>query len=172
MSTSRAEPAAVAPVPRVLFVCTGNICRSPLAEAVLRHRAEALGFAVAADSAGTSDEEAGRPPDPRARRVAERRGILLPDRRARQVVRADFTGFDLVLSMTHAHQRVLERLAPADATAELRLFMAYAADRRMMDVPDPWYGGMADFEQALDMIEAGVDGLVAALRDRRNAPPR
>lgn len=150
--------------PRVLFVCTGNICRSPLAEGLLVHKARLLDFAVEADSAGTSDEEEGNPPDPRARRVAEKRGFRLPARTARQVVRADFTRFDLILPMTRAHLRILERVAPRDATARLRLFMDYAPDYGMMDVPDPWYGGMPDFEQVLDMIELGVDGLLLELR--------
>jgi protein-tyrosine phosphatase len=155
---------------RILFVCTGNICRSPLAEALLRHKAAAAGLEVEADSAGTSDEEAGNPPDRRARRVAERRGFRLPDRAARQVVRADFTRVDLILPMTRAHLRVLQRVAPPGATAELRLFMEHAPEQGLMDVPDPWYGGMPDFERALDMIEAGVEGLILALRGSAGRP--
>lgn len=150
--------------PRLLFVCTGNICRSPLAEALLRHRATALGLAVEVDSAGTSDEEEGNPPDRRAVEVARRRGFDLPRRRARQIRRPDFTRFDLILPMTRAHLRVLERLAPPEATAELRLFLDHAPDQGVRDVPDPWYGGMGDFERALDLIEAGVEGILRELR--------
>jgi protein-tyrosine phosphatase len=156
------------PPPRLLFVCTGNICRSPLAEAVLRHRAAAAGLLVEVDSAGTSAEETGNPVDPRARRVATRRGYPVPDRVARQVVTADFTRFDLIVPMTRAHLALLERRAPPGTTAELRLLMAYApgASGGVQDVPDPWYGSLADFERALDMIEAGADGLLEELRAR------
>ena len=150
---------------KVLFVCTGNICRSPTAEGVFLHRAAERGLAgrVAADSAGTSSEEHGNPPDPRARRAADARGYALPDRRARRIAGTDFDEFDLILAMDRGHLARLERIAPDHARERLRLFMDYAGDGMPKDVPDPWYGGAADFEHALDLIEAGVDGLLDAL---------
>ena len=147
---------------KVLFVCTGNICRSPTAEGVFLHRAAERGLAgqVAADSAGTSSEEHGKPPDARARRTASARGYTLPDRRARRITLADFDDFDLVIAMDRGHLAALRQIAPDRARDRLRLFMDFAGDEQPRDVPDPWYGGSADFEQALDMIEAGVDGLL------------
>ena len=159
---------------KVLFVCTGNICRSPTAEGVFMHRAAArgLGDRVAADSAGTSSEEHGNPPDSRARRAADARGVTLPDRRARRVKDADFEAFDLILAMDRGHLARLERIAPEQARDRLRLFMEYAGDGMPKDVPDPWYGGTADFEHALDLIEAGVDGLLDALAADADQGPR
>lgn len=98
------------------------------------------------------------------REVARRRGVSLPHRIARQIEPADFREHDLILAMTRAHLRLLERLAPPDATARLELFMAYAPEQGLLDVPDPWYGDHAAFERAHDLIEAGVEGLVAELR--------
>ena len=147
---------------KLLFVCTGNICRSPTAESVFLHRAAARGMAgrLAADSAGTSSEEHGNPPDPRARRAADARGYALPDRRARRIAAADFEAFDLILAMDRGHLASLQRIAPEHARDRLRLFMDFAGEGTPRDVPDPWYGGMADFDHALDLIEAGVDGLL------------
>ena len=150
-------------VTRVLFVCTGNICRSPMAEGVFFARAAAAALPVEVDSAGTSDEERGRPPDRRAAMVAKRRGYALPDHRARQVVPADFTRFDLMLAMTRQHELILRRRAPSGSAATLRRLMAYAPGLGAADVPDPWMGDLPDFEHALDLIEAGVDGLIQDL---------
>ncbi len=152
---------------RILFVCTGNICRSPTAEAVFLDRARRHGLDVVVDSAGTSAEEAGNPPDARAIRAAAARGYRLPERRARRVCAADFTGFDRVLAMTSTHLRTLRSRAPSNTTARLELFLAAAPEVGVIDVPDPWYGGPADYERALDLIEAGVDGLV---RDLLSSP--
>ena len=149
--------------PRILFVCTGNICRSPTAEAVLLHRAQARGLTMVADSAGTSAEEEGNPPDRRSRAAARARGYALPARRARRVRRTDFAEFDRILAMTTAHLRTLERQAPQGDTARLQLFMDFVSIDGPRDVPDPWYGGDADFEYVLDLIETGIDGLIADL---------
>ncbi len=152
---------------KILFVCTGNICRSPTAEGVFLHRAAERGLAdqLAADSAGTSSEEHGNPPDPRARRTASARGYTLPDRRARRIAMADFDKFDLLIAMDRGHLASLNRMVPEHARDRLRLFMEFTGDEMPRDVPDPWYGGGGDFELALDMIEAGVDGLLDRLAD-------
>jgi len=162
---------------RIMTVCTGNICRSPMAEIVLRHHLEAAGLAehVTVDSTGISDEEHGRPVDPRARTALEARGYAVPSgpdgHRARRV-RADELGHrDLVLAMTAHHARVLRSMLPPgdDRVVMLRSFDPAApgdADERVLDVADPWYGGPADFETCLDEIEAAVDGIVDHVRAR------
>ena len=143
---------------KILFVCTGNICRSPTAEGVFRALAADEALQVGADSAGTHDYHAGEPPDERAQRHARRRGYELGRLRARQISARDFVEFDLVLAMDRGHLRLLERLCPPEHRAKLRLFLA---DR---DVPDPYYGGPDGFERVLDLVEAGARDLIAYLR--------
>jgi protein-tyrosine phosphatase len=147
-------------IPSVLFVCTGNICRSPTAQALLLHKAAALGVQVHTDSAAVTEEEIGNPPDRRALQELRRRGVPMPPHRARLVTPRDFRQFDLVLGMTASHVRALQRLAPADGSATIDLLMRYAEDENPIDVPDPWYGGPQEFIEAFDMIEASVDGLL------------
>lgn len=151
---------------RVLFVCLGNICRSPTAEAVFREllRREPAGLAVEVDSAGTHGYHAGEPPDARAIAAAARRGIDMSELRARMVEPADFERFDLVLAMDEQNLRRLHRLAPAEHRHRLRLFLEYAPGLGRRDVPDPYYGGETGFEEVLDLVEAASRGLLAALR--------
>src|SRR3954471_23362395 len=144
---------------RVLFVCMGNICRSPTAEGVLRRlvREEGLEDRVEIDSAGTGGWHAGAPPDERATEAARRRGLDLAGA-ARQVEPADFERFDLILAMDRDNLAELRRLAPDDeARGKLRLLLG---DR---DVPDPYYGGERGFEDVLDLVEAGCRDLLAEL---------
>lgn len=151
----------------VLFVCTGNICRSPTAHALLLHKAAARGLQVRADSAAVSNEEVGHPPDRRALAELRRRGVAMPPHRARRVVAADFKRFNHVLGMTAEHVRTLRRQAP-EATDRIDLLMRFSHQHGPIDVPDPWHGGEEDFIRAFDMIEAGVDGLLlhwAAVRE-------
>ncbi len=147
---------------KVLFVCTGNICRSPTAEAVLRAKALArgLGDRVFADSAGTHGYHIGEPPDPRTRDAAAARGYPMIGMKARKVTAADFRAFDLVVAMDRGHYAALRRLAPAEAAGRLRLFMDYVAGATGQDVLDPYYGGPAGFGDVLDVVEAGVDALL------------
>ena len=146
----------------VMVVCTGNICRSPMAEIVLRERFAAAGLAdeVVVDSTGISDEEHGNPVDRRARAVLERHGYPTGDgHRARQVEPGDQR--DLVLAMTNAHARALRRLG-----AEPVLFRTFDPDAvGDLDVADPWYGGPRDFEDCLAQIEAAADGIVEHVRN-------
>lgn len=164
---------------KVLFVCTGNICRSPTAEGVFRHLADraGLGTLVSADSAGTHSYHVGEPPDPRTVRAALARGVDLSALRARKVVVADFTRFDHILAMDHSHLAQLRRIAPAKATAALRLFLDDAHgpignEGEGREVPDPYYGGPDGFEQVLDLCEAGSRGLLDRLSRESRFPIR
>lgn len=147
---------------KVLFVCTGNICRSPTAEAVLRGLAvrRKLGERVFADSAGTHGYHIGEPPDPRTRDAAGRRGYPMAGMVARKVSVSDFAAFDLVVAMDQGHFHALKRLAPPGAAGKLRLFMDWVDDAASRDVPDPYYGGPSGFEDVLDIVEAGVAALL------------
>jgi protein-tyrosine phosphatase len=149
----------------ILFVCLGNICRSPTAEGVLRHLIieEAPELNVEIDSAGTADYHVGDPPDPRTQRAALRRGIDLSGLRARRIVPGDFSRFDLILAMDRQNLRDLISLRPAASTARLRLFMEYAPGLGV-EVPDPYYGDDNAFERILDLTTPAARGLVAELR--------
>jgi protein-tyrosine phosphatase len=148
---------------RVLLVCLGNICRSPSAHGVLEHRLRAAGLEwVTVDSAGTAAYHQGNAPDARATAAAARRGVPLAHLRARQVVAADFEQFDLILAMDMQNLVDLRAQAPANSSASVRLFMDFAKGLEA-EVPDPYYGGAAGFEQVLDMVEAASDGLIDQL---------
>ena len=144
---------------KVLMVCTGNICRSPTAEGVFRTLAEKEGLLAQVDSAGTHDYHVGEPPDGRALDHASRRGYDLSELRARQIVQQDFAEFDLVLAMDRGHLRILERLAPPQHRHKLKLFLEFSVLPEK-EVPDPYYGGPAEFERVLDMVEAASRGLI------------
>jgi len=150
----------------VLFVCTGNICRSPTAEGVFRTMVAREGLAPGfhIDSAGTYDGHAGEPPSRDAVRAAARRGYDLADLRARQVVAADLQRFDHVLAMDRGHLRALRAMAPPALKDKPRLFLDTAPHLGLQEVDDPWYGTVADYERALDTIEAGCAALLEHLR--------
>ncbi|WP_323149155.1 low molecular weight protein-tyrosine-phosphatase [Pseudomonas oryzihabitans] len=151
---------------RILFVCMGNICRSPTAEGILRTKLDSAGLAeaVTLDSAGTGDWHVGKPPDSRAIQAAAGRGYDISGLRARQVTTDDFQRFDLILAMDQDNLAWLEQLRP-DQGAVPELFLArqgLAVD----EVPDPYYGGAAGFERVLDLLESACDGLVAEVAAR------
>jgi protein-tyrosine phosphatase len=150
---------------RVLFVCMGNICRSPTAEGVMRALLRERGIAdVEVESAGVGDWHVGHGPDERAMEAARRRGIVL-EGRARQVRPRDFEDFDLILAMDRQNLRDLRELAPDDAArAKVRLLREFDPDSAGapdLDVPDPYYGGPRGFETVLDQVEAACRGLLA-----------
>lgn len=148
---------------RVLFVCLGNICRSPTGEAVLRAEVEkrGLGGEIEVDSAGTIDEHRGEPADARMRQAAGRRGYDLSSR-ARRVTAGDFREFDLIVAMDRQNLADLRDLAPpaADRRADLRLFSEFLPAGSPADVPDPYWGGVQGFEQVLDLVEDGAARIV------------
>lgn len=152
---------------KILFICMGNICRSPTAEGVFRQAAEAAGLLgqLHVDSAGTHDYHVGRPPDSRAQAAASGRGYDLSGLRGRQVSRRDFEEFDYILAMDHDNLRDLERVCPRERRAKLSLFLDFSARYRGMEVPDPYYGGARGFEQVLDMVEDAALGLLERVRE-------
>lgn len=156
---------------RVLFVCLGNICRSPTAEGIFRRKLEARGLVhrVAVDSCGIGPWHVGKAPDARAREAAARRGIDLSGLRARQLADADFQAFDYLLAMDHDNLAALRRQAPEPLEAHLGLFLEFAG---LPDtaVPDPYYGGEEGFEAVLDLVERGADGLLDAIAARLETP--
>jgi protein-tyrosine phosphatase len=149
---------------KVLVVCTGNICRSPMAEVVLRQRAADRGLALEVDSAGLGSWHVGEPPDGRAIETLERRGYRPNDQRARRVTTEDIASYDLILGMDRGHLTALQRAATPALRDKVKLLLDYAPDAARREVPDPYYGGQDGFDTALDLIEAGVDGLVADLQ--------
>jgi len=153
---------------RILFVCLGNICRSPTAEGVLRALAarEFPSTAVYVDSAGTANYHVGEPPDPRTVAAARRRGYDLTALRARQVAPIDLVEFDYVLAMDRANLAALERLA-GEARAHLGLFLEFAPECGSDEVPDPYYGGQDDFTRVLELCEAGARGLLRHIGGER-----
>ena len=150
----------------VLMVCMGNICRSPTAEGVLRQRLAKAGLAdvVAVDSAGTYGGHAGDPPDPRAQRHAQRRGVDLSRLRARQITADDFRRHALVLAMDQDNVDAMARIRPADAPAPRLLLEFSRRAEGPREVPDPYYGGPEGFEHVLDLIEDACDGVVDHLK--------
>jgi len=157
---------------RILFVCMGNICRSPTAEGVFRRLAaeRVPGVEIEVDSAGTHDYHVGDPPDPRSIAAAARRGVDLRQLRARLIRDDDFERFDLIIAMDRLNREALLNRSPAPFRERIRLFMDFAGDREVVDVPDPYYGGAPGFEQVLDLAEEAAAGLLDEVLDR--ARPR
>ena len=151
----------------VLFVCMGNICRSPTAEGVFRHLVAEAGLEelVTVDSAGTHAYHAGEPPDRRAREAAGRRGISLDDIRARRVSDSDLERFDYVIAMDRDNQALLVEQSESKHHSKIRLLMEYSSGD-VEEVPDPYYGGAAGFERVLDLVEDASRGLLEELRSK------
>ena len=159
---------------RVLFVCMGNICRSPTAEGVFRRMVEASPLAkkVEIDSAGTIGSHAGSKPDPRAIELAASRGYQLEKLRARQVIEADFERYDHIIAMDAQNLQHLREISPPDAAEKIELLMDYAPQADAREVPDPYYGSAADFEHALGLIEQGCEGLLKHVMHPNVARPK
>lgn len=153
---------------KILFVCLGNICRSPTAEGVFRKKAADAGLLerITIDSAGTNNYHPGEPPDARSQHHALRRGYDLSMLRARAVLDEDFERFDLLIAMDAMNYSTLMHRAPAEARERIRGLMEFAPELRVREVPDPYYGERGDFEYVLDLVEAASEGLVAHVRER------
>lgn len=153
---------------KVLFVCMGNICRSPTAEGVFRHLVESrhLSEQIFIDSAGTHAYHIGEQPDRRSQKTALERGIDMSSQRARKVKEADFDDFDYVLAMDGANYEDLRRLASPAGGKKLHLFMSFAKDWAETEVPDPYYGGGKGFDLVFDMVESAAKGLLEDILKR------
>ncbi|MFZ1686502.1 MAG: low molecular weight protein-tyrosine-phosphatase [Flavobacteriales bacterium] len=149
---------------KILMVCLGNICRSPMAEGVLRHLAQQRGIHIEVDSAGTADYHVGDAPDKRARTATQRKGISIEHLRGRQVEMADFARFDLLLAMDKSNHSDLLQLAPDDASKEkVKLMMAFANKTSTGEVPDPYYGPDEGFDETFALLENACNGLLDAI---------
>ncbi len=150
-----------------LFVCLGNICRSPTAKAMFDYKFQQAGIEVFTDSAGTLGYHVGKAPDARAIRHAMDWGMDIRDQRARQVTVADFRRFDRIFAMDQSNLDELARMMPPNATARVELVMSLAPDYGLHEVPDPYYGGDQGFQQVLDMLEAAASRLIEELANPR-----
>lgn len=148
---------------RILFVCLGNICRSPTAKAVFDWKLARAGLTMVTDSAGTIGYHAGSPPDPRAVRMAGRLGLDLSDQRAREITAADYQRFDTILVMDRSNLAEVERRRPSGATVRIDLVMRLAPDYGVEEVPDPYYGGEEGFQRVVDMLSVAADRLIEEL---------
>ena len=153
--------------PAVLFVCLGNICRSPLAEAAFRAEVVRIGLDVEVDSAGTGDWHLGKPPDRRAQAVANRYGIDISLHRARQATRQDFQRFSHIVALDLQTLAVLEAMRPADGAAELSLLLDYVEGRKGEAVADPYYGKVAGFEVTWADVTIGAEALARRIAEKR-----
>jgi protein-tyrosine phosphatase len=154
----------------ILFVCMGNICRSPTAEGVFRHQVLAAGYAdnIMIDSAGTHAYHIGSPPDRRAQQAALQRGYDLSGLRGRQVGPRDFQEFDYILAMDRVNLANLTEICPSQEQYKLKLFMEFSRGFSQREVPDPYYGGNQGFENVLNMVEDAASGLLEAILTRKN----
>ena len=152
----------------ILFVCMGNICRSPTAHGVMRKllEDEGEGLSIELDSAGTHAWHISEPPDPRAQRAALARDVDLSDLRTRAVEISDFHEFDYILAMDNDNLANLDKIQPPNSKATVALMLSYAEKTSLQEVPDPYYGGKEGFERVLDMLEDGSRGLLTELRQR------
>ena len=150
----------------------GNICRSPTAEGVFRHKVTNSGLQdqIHIDSAGTIAYHVGHPPDQRAQKAASKRGFDLSDQRARKVTSKDFEVFDLVIAMDSDNHYELEAICPAGYEDRLHMFLKFAQNSNETDVPDPYYGGGRGFETVLDLIEDASEGLLKHIKEQKLAP--
>jgi protein-tyrosine phosphatase len=159
---------------RLLFVCLGNICRSPMAEGVFRRVAEEAGVAhfFEIDSAGLGDWHIGQAPDTRAQAATANRGIDISGQSARQVTHDDYARFDLLLVMDGSNYDELTQSAPSDTRHKIRRFLDFAPQAPTRDVPDPFYGGSEGFDHALDLIEQAASGLLVDLLGDQARPAK
>jgi len=147
----------------ILFVCMGNICRSPSAEAVFRHKAKSQGLILNIDSAGTVGAHSREKPDHRAQSAGIARGYSFDGIKARKVTVQDFTDFDLILAMDHDNLEALNKISPLAMQDKIHLFLDFADGHEEEQVPDPYYGGAKGFDYVLDLVEAASDGLLAKM---------
>lgn len=155
---------------KVLFVCMGNICRSPTAEGVFRHKIREAGLDkhIHIDSAGTHAYHVGQPPDGRAQKAANHRSIDLSKQRARRVSRHDFEEFDYIIAMDMDNEADMQTICPAELNDKIHLFLKFASNTTTINVPDPYYGGVNGFEIVLDLVEDAADGLIAHLQKKHS----
>lgn len=152
---------------RILLVCLGNICRSPMAEGVLRHLAQERGIGIVTDSAGTGDYHVGEAPDRRAQAAMRKQGMEIGDLRARQFTTADYDRFDLLLAMDADNLRNMQRLAPsAEHASKAMLIMDHAPEHPLREVPDPYFGGDEGFDEVFSMLMDACNRLLDDLAKR------
>ena len=158
---------------KLLMVCMGNVCRSPIAQIVTLHflRQAGLAHLIEIDSAGTYARHSREPPDLRAKFVLSKRGYAIGKSRSRQISESDFSRYDLILAMDQANLNDLRRMCPRDHEHKLRLFLEFTKEANTRDVPDPYYGNVEGFERVLDLCEAGARGLVAHYRLTKSNNP-